>query len=84
MTWKFRVGVCLFWLLASSARLLGGYKFSSVTEEVNLRNVSGQIAAFADFNSDKATDVLVLNVTGRSLASNWRVGEQAFEERSPS
>ena len=39
-------------------------RFSSVTQEVGLSNIVGRIAAFADFNADKVTDVLVLNSTG--------------------
>ena len=51
----------LFFLLIQFVRAL---KFSDVTSELNLHHISGQIAAFADFNSDKATDILVLNNSG--------------------
>ena len=58
----------LLWLfLASYTRLLVALKFSTVTEKVDLQNVSGQMAAFGDFNSDKATDILVLNTTGQGM-----------------
>lgn len=60
--------VGLFWLfLANCTRLLVALKFSTVTEKVGLQDVSGQIAAFADFNSDKVTDILVLNTTGQDM-----------------
>ena len=55
----------LLLLLANSARLLAALEFSLETENVNLLNVTGQIAAFADFNSDTATDILILNATGQ-------------------
>jgi hypothetical protein len=64
-------GICLFfwWLsLASYTRILVALTLSTVTEHIGLQNVSGQVAAFADFNSDKATDILVLNVTGKTSA----------------
>ena len=32
-----------------------------MTDQLNLQDINGQIAAFADFNADKATDILVLN-----------------------
>lgn len=60
------LGVSLLWLwLANSTHLLAALGFSTVTEDINLQDVSGQIASFADFNSDKATDILVLNATGQ-------------------
>ena len=58
--------VLLLWLLlVESAGLLAALKLSPVSEDVDLQNVFGQVAAFADFNSDKATDILVLNSTGQ-------------------
>ena len=55
------VAVCQF---LGSLQLLLALRFSSVTQEVRLSNTFGRIAAFADFNADKVTDVLVLNLTG--------------------
>lgn len=54
----------LFCLLLHCCSLLVALKFSEVSDKLKFRDVSGQIAAFADFNSDKATDILVLNNTG--------------------
>lgn len=60
--------VSLLWLLlANFTRLLVALTFSTVTEDIDLQKVSGHIAAFADFNSDKATDILVLNTTGQRI-----------------
>ena len=52
------------WQFLGSLQLLLALRFSSVTQEVGLSNIVGRIAAFADFNADKVTDVLVLNSTG--------------------
>ena len=52
------------WQFLGSLQLLLVLRFSSVTQEVGLSNIAGRIAAFADFNADKVTDVLVLNSTG--------------------
>lgn len=51
------------WLCVAALELAVALKFSSVTEQVNLQDVRGKIEAFADFNADKATDILVLNAT---------------------
>ena len=52
------------WQFLGSLQLLLALRFSSVTREVGLSDTVGRIAAFADFNADKLTDVLVLNSTG--------------------
>ena len=52
------------WQFLGSLQLLLALRFSSVTQEVGLSNIVDRIAAFADFNADKVTDVLVLNSTG--------------------
>ena len=44
--------------------LVSPLSFSPTTEQVGLKDANGFITAFADFNADKATDVLVLNTTG--------------------
>ena len=55
------------WLCTVALDLVFGLEFSSVTDQINLQDVSGQIAAFADFNADKATDILVLNANATGL-----------------
>ena len=52
------------WQFLSSLQLVLALNFHAVTEDVGLGDVVGRIAAFADFNADKVTDVLVLNATG--------------------
>ena len=52
------------WQFLGSLQLLLALRFSPVTQEIGLSNIVGRIAAFADFNADKVTDVLVLNSTG--------------------
>ena len=52
------------WQFLGSLQLLLALRFSPVTQEVGLSNIVGRIAAFADFNADKVTDVLVLNSIG--------------------
>ena len=52
---------CYLWLLVEVVELVLAGRFSPVTQDVGLQN--GQMAAFADFNADKATDILVLNRT---------------------
>ncbi len=37
----------------------------NITVNVKLDDAQGGVAAFADFNSDKATDILILNSTGK-------------------
>ena len=57
-----------FWyfvcLLNGLARLGAPLKFSDESGKLKIGNATGQIAAFADFNSDTATDILILNRTG--------------------
>ena len=57
--------LALFCFFLQYNGLLVALKFSDVSDRVRLGDVSGKIAAFADFNSDKATDFLVLNNTGK-------------------
>ena len=59
--------VVLVWLCAAASELAFSLEFSSVTDRLNLQDVHGQIAAFADFNADKATDILVLNVNATGV-----------------
>jgi len=59
--------VVFVWLCTVALDLVFGLEFSSVTDQINLQDVSGQIAAFADFNADKATDILVLNANATGL-----------------
>ena len=59
MKWRSQV----VWLCVAVLELAVGLKFSSVTEQVNLQDVRGRIETFADFNADKATDILILNAT---------------------
>lgn len=56
-----------YWLLT---QVITALEFSAVTGRVNLQDAIGQMAAFADFNADKATDILVLNSTGPMEARN--------------
>lgn len=56
--------LAIAWQFLGSLQLLLALRFSPVTQEVGLSNIFGRIAAFADFNADKVTDVLVLNSTG--------------------
>ncbi len=51
-------------LLLATLQLAITLKLSNVTEDINIQDVSGEIGAIADFNSDKANDILVLNATG--------------------
>lgn len=62
MAGAWRLGLFCFFLQYNG--LLVALKFSDVSDRVGLGNGAGKIAAFADFNSDKATDFLVLNSTG--------------------
>lgn len=55
---------CIFWLWLAAVGLVSPLSFSPTTEQVGLKDATGYITAFADFNADKATDVLVLNSTG--------------------
>ena len=52
------------WLFLESLQLVLALRLSPVTREVGLSDTVGRIAAFADFNADKVSDVLVLNSTG--------------------
>ncbi len=53
------------WLLLTNLSGLGiSLKFSNEALRANIENATGQIAAFGDFNSDTATDILILNTTG--------------------
>ena len=61
--WRWLGLFCSFLGLQYSG-LLVALEFSDVSDRVRLGDVAGKIAAFADFNSDKATDFLVLNSTG--------------------
>ena len=51
----------------SYLQLIFALQFSPVTYEVGLSDAVGRIAAFADFNADKVTDVLLLNSTGIAI-----------------
>ena len=59
-----RALLCLSVLLGECIVAL---KFSSVTSHVRLGEARGKLAGFADFNADKATDVLVRNSAGQLL-----------------
>lgn len=50
-----------------SLQLVLTLRFSNVTDEVGLGDTVGRIAAFADFNADKVTDILLLNSTGTPM-----------------
>ena len=50
--------------LLGSLQLVIALRFSPVTDEVGLSDSVGRIAALADFNADKVTDILLLNSTG--------------------
>ena len=55
------------WLLVVlAACAANALKFVNVTEDTGLSKLSGNfsLAAFADFDSDKSTDLLLLNRTG--------------------
>ena len=54
----------ILWLYFAVLKLVLALKFSPVTREVGLRDAVGEIEAYADFNADKATDILVLNSLG--------------------
>ena len=56
--------VSTFWQLLGSIQLVFTLRFSPVTQNVGLGDISGRIAAFADFNADKVTDILMLNSAG--------------------
>ena len=60
MTW--------LWFLLLAGCAAKALNFVNVTEETGLLKLSGDflLAAFADFNSDKSTDLLLLNRTGGS------------------
>lgn len=55
----------------STLQLVFALNFHAVTEEIGLGDTVGRIAAFADFNADKVTDVLVLNATGKTSVSSY-------------
>lgn len=59
-----------YWLLTHLTQVITALEFSAVTGRVNLQDAVGQMAAFADFNADKATDILVLDSTGPIEARN--------------
>ena len=50
------------------ARVSKSLKLHTITGNIKLEDVRGRVAVFADFNSDKATDILFLNTTGIKLA----------------
>ena len=58
------------WQFLGSLQLLLALQFSPVTQDVGLSDIVGRIVAFADFNADKLTDVLVLNSTGVYLKNH--------------
>lgn len=62
--------LCLLvlWLLAALSHVAVTLRLSDVTQTSALQDVNGLVAAFADFNSDKATDILVLSSTGIPIA----------------
>lgn len=62
MRWVWRLLLCFSVLVAECIVAL---KFSSVTESVRLTDAYGKIVDFADFNADKATDILVQNGAGQ-------------------
>ena len=59
------------WLLVVllAACAANALKFVNVTEDTGLSKLSGNfsLAAFADLNSDKSTDLLLLNRTGGTV-----------------
>lgn len=54
----------VLWSLGALARLILALEFTEVTKTVDLDSSSGTLAALADFNQDKLTDILVLNTSG--------------------
>lgn len=47
--------------LVAVAEVVYAFKFMHVTDEVRLQDTRGQVAAYGDFNGDKAVDILVLS-----------------------
>ena len=58
--------LCALWLCLTALELVPALKFNHVTREVGLRGVTGQISAYADFNADKTTDVLIVSQNSSS------------------
>lgn len=60
---------CVFWLAVGFLQLVFTLDLSSVTEQVGLGSANGVVAALADFNADKLTDIFVLNTTGIRISA---------------
>jgi len=57
-------------LLVVAVRTVDSLTLSNITGSIKLDNLKGRLAVFADFNADKATDILVLNGTGDMIYSD--------------
>lgn len=55
----------MLWLILLAGYAANALNFVNVTEETGLLELTGDLllAAFADINSDKSTDILLLNRT---------------------
>ena len=57
-------------VLVVAVRTVDSLTLSNVTGKIKLEEFKGRLAVFADFNADKATDILALNETGDAPRTN--------------
>ncbi len=54
----------VFWSVTGLVQLILALDLSDVTSSIGLESARGTVAALADFNGDRLTDLFLLNATG--------------------